>query len=103
MTVEWPHGTASIRGTIDRAVRSLWRQYDMLRFYSADVRWSSPVGVNEEGRFEIRGIPAGDYTLTVNRFRSGGFVPLTLKEVHLAEGEAKTFDIRQAEIPQSEL
>jgi len=67
------------------------------------VRWSSPVGVNAEGRFELGGIPAGDYTLTVNRFRSGGFVPLTLKEIHLADGDAKSLDIRQGEIPESEL
>ncbi len=58
--------------------------------------------VQEDGRFERGGIPAGVYTLALARMRSGGFVPLTLKEIRLAEGEAKTLDIRKDGIPQSE-
>ena len=77
-----------------------YRHY--IRLYSADVRWSTHVPWQEEGRFEIGGIPAGDYTLTLERWRSGCTVPLT-KEIRLAEGEAKTLDIRKEGMPQSEL
>ncbi len=103
VTVEWPHGTASIRGTVDRALRDMTGPYrHSIRLYSADVRWSTLVPWQEEGRFELAGIPAGDYTLMLEPWRSGCTVPLT-REIRLAEGEAKTLDLRKEGMPQSEL
>jgi beta-lactamase regulating signal transducer with metallopeptidase domain/protocatechuate 3,4-dioxygenase beta subunit len=101
VTVEWPHGTASIRGTIDGALRDRMG-HGFIRLYSADVRWSSTVQCQEDGRFEISEIPAGDYTLILVQLRSGGFIPVTLNKFHLTEKEVKTLDVRREGIPQSE-
>jgi len=102
VTVEWPHGTASIRGTIDTALRNMIG-HGWLALYSPDVRWDAPIVVKEDGRFELGGIPAGNYSLTMIRLRSSTTVPLILKEIQLADGETKTLDIRNDTVPQSEV
>ena len=104
VTVAWPKGTASIRGTIDRALRDMTGPYrQFIRLYSADVRWSSAVPWKEDGRFELGGIPAGEYTVLAEGFRSGSPIPVTLKQIRLAEGETKHLDITRAAIPAAEL
>jgi hypothetical protein len=102
VTVEWPHGTASIRGTIDQTLRDMLGN-GIIALSSPDDRWRTSVRVKEEGHFEVDGIPAGNYSLTMMRFRRGGFIPLMLKGVRLAAGEAQTLDIRREMVPQSEL
>jgi hypothetical protein len=102
VTVEWPHGTASIRGTIDQTLRDLLGN-GFIALSSPDDRWWAPVLVKEEGHFELDGIPVGNYSLTMMRFRRGGFIPLRLKEVRLAAGEAQTLDLRKDMVPPSEL
>jgi hypothetical protein len=102
VTVEWPHGTASIRGTIDSALRDMIG-HGWLAIYSPDVRWDAPIFVKEGGHFELGGIPAGNYSLTMIRLRSSATVPLTLKKIQLAEGETKILDIRKDTVPQSEV
>jgi hypothetical protein len=102
VTVEWPKGTASIRGSIDAQLRELMGRGGFT-LVSADVRWEGSVAIDASGRFERRGIPAGEYSLILQRRRAGGFVHVTVKEFQLAEGEDKTLDVTKDAIPQSEL
>jgi hypothetical protein len=101
LTVEWPKGTASIRDTVDAPVRErLGRAFTLV---SRNVRWRSSVPVDASGRLELGGIPAGEYSLILQRSRAGGSVHATVKEFQLAEGENKTLDVAKDAIPQSEL
>jgi len=102
VTAEWPQGTASIRGTIGRTLRDMIGN-GFIELYRPDMRWSAPVRVREDGRFELGEIPAGDYSLTMMRFRSGGLVPLALKEIRLAEGETKSLAIDKDTVSPSEI
>jgi hypothetical protein len=101
VTIEWPKGTGSIRGSIDAPLRELMG-HGWLFLASPNERWLGYVRVDESGRFELKGIPAGDYSLVMRRW-SGGVLPVTLKEFRLADGETKTLDFTQAAVPQSEL
>jgi beta-lactamase regulating signal transducer with metallopeptidase domain/protocatechuate 3,4-dioxygenase beta subunit len=102
ITLEWPRGTASIRGTIDSALRELIGN-GWLKLYSQDVRWSVPVPVKEDGGFEIGGIPAGLYSLALVRLGSDTMFPTLLAEISLHDGEIKTLNVRKVSVPQSEL
>ena len=102
VTVAWPKGTASIRGTIDRSVRDMMG-HGFIKLANRDDRWSSLVQIDAEGRYELGGIPAGEYTLTLLQFRSGATIPATLKQIQLADGERKSLDITREGIPAAEL
>ena len=101
ITVDWPKGTASIRGTIDAPLRKLMGQRG-LTLASRNERWRGAVGFDDSGRFEVREIPAGEYSLVLWLW-SGGNLPVTFKEFRLVDGETKTLDFTKAGIPQSEL
>jgi beta-lactamase regulating signal transducer with metallopeptidase domain len=103
VTVEWPKGTASIRGTIDASMRELMGRYGGIALVSPNERWRGIVRVDESGRFELGEIPAGEYSVTTLRMRSGGALSVTLKEFRLAEGETKTLNFTKADFPQREL
>ena len=71
VTVEWPKGSASIRGTLDAPLRALMGRYGDLALVSPNERWRENVRVDERGRFELGEIPAGEYSVTTLRMRSG--------------------------------
>lgn len=100
VTVEWPKGAASIRGTVDAPFQKLNGVFTLV---SPNLRWKRDVPIDASGRFEMRGIPSGEYSLILKRFRSGEFIPVTVKEFRLGEGETKTFDFTKAALPPSEL
>jgi beta-lactamase regulating signal transducer with metallopeptidase domain/protocatechuate 3,4-dioxygenase beta subunit len=102
ITIEWRKGTASIRGTIDRSVRDMIGN-GQIELANRDVRWSAPVRFDLDGQYELGGIPAGEYALTLLGWRSGAPIPVTLKQIRLADGEAKKLDIARDAIPVSEL
>jgi len=102
ITLEWPRGAASIRGTIDSALRELIGN-GWINLYSQDVRWSVPVPVKEDGGFEVGGIPAGLYSLAIMRLGSGTMFPILLAEIRLHDGEIKTLNVSKETVPQSEL
>ncbi len=101
VTLEWPKGTASIRGTIDASLRNqagtVW--YEL---YSPDFRWWTSVPVQDDGRFELKGIPAGPYTLAMNYWK-GARIAATLAEIQLRDGETKTLTITPVSVPRGEL
>lgn len=101
VTVEWPKGTASIRGTIDQNVRDMLR-HGRIQLANRDVRWFAPVRIDTEGHYKLSGIPAGEYTLTMIWFRSIATMPLTLKQIRLADGQTKDLDITRDAIPAAE-
>ena len=100
VTVQWPKGTASIRGTIDAPLQKL---NGVFRLVSANVPWSRNVAIDTSGRFELRGIPSGEYSLILQRIRSSAFVPVVVKDFRLADEETKTLDFTKAALPPSEL
>ncbi len=101
VTVEWPKGTASIHGTIDAPLQKLIGDR-LFILASPDERWEGFIRIDDHGRFELRSIPAGEYSLILLRW-SGGNLPVTLKKIQLAEGDSRALDLTKAAIPQSEL
>jgi beta-lactamase regulating signal transducer with metallopeptidase domain/protocatechuate 3,4-dioxygenase beta subunit len=102
VTLEWPQGTASIRGTIDGSLRKLVGN-GWFVLYSAGDRWEMAVRVEDDGRLELNGIPAGSYSLAMNQFRSGAFIPVRVADFPLRDGETKTLTITPASVPRGEL
>jgi beta-lactamase regulating signal transducer with metallopeptidase domain len=101
VTVEWPKGTAFIHGTVDAPLRKLIGDR-LFVLASPDQRWQGFIRFDDRGRFELRSIPAGEYSLILLRW-AGGNLPVTLKRMRLADGDARTLDLTKADIPQSEL
>ena len=102
VTLEWPHGTASLRGTIDRDLCRLLGN-GWIEMATSDVRWSARVPLKDDGRFELSGIPAGAYSLTMLPIRLSTIVPVSLAAIRLRDGEVKTLTINKEHIPQAEL
>jgi beta-lactamase regulating signal transducer with metallopeptidase domain len=102
VTLEWPHGTASLRGTIDRDLCRLLGN-GWIEMATSDVRWSARLPLKDDGRFELSGIPAGAYSLTMLPVRLTTIVPVSLAAIRLRDGEVKTLTINKEDIPQAEL
>jgi hypothetical protein len=70
---EAPRGTAVMRGTVVAADNGSPIRRAQVRVSSPDARESRVATTDAQGRFEIRELPAGRYTLTASK---GGFVSL---------------------------
>jgi hypothetical protein len=68
-----PRGTAVMRGQIIAADNGSPIRRAQVRIASPDARESRVATTDERGRFEIRDLPAGRYTMTASK---GGFVTL---------------------------
>lgn len=68
-----PRGTAVMRGQIMAADNGSPIRRAQVRIASPDARESRVATTDERGRFEIRDLPAGRYTMTASK---GGFVTL---------------------------
>ncbi|HXY37479.1 MAG TPA: hypothetical protein VEI07_24840, partial [Planctomycetaceae bacterium] len=102
VTLEWPKGTASIRGTIDASLRKLAGNGSWYELYSPNIRWWIWVPVQDDGRFELKGIPAGSYCLAMNHWK-GARIATTLADIQLRDGETKTLNLAPANVPAGEL
>jgi hypothetical protein len=68
-----PRGTAVLRGQIVTADNGSPIRRAQVRVMSPDAREGRVATTDAQGRFEIRELPAGRYTMTASK---GGFVPL---------------------------
>jgi protocatechuate 3,4-dioxygenase beta subunit len=68
-----PRGTSSIRGQIVAADNGAPIRRAQVRINAADARESRVATTDAQGRFEIKELPAGRYTMTASK---GGFVSL---------------------------
>ncbi len=71
--VDAPRGTAVLRGMIVTADNGAAIRRAQVRIVSPDARESRVATTDAQGRFEIRELPAGRYTITASK---GGFVSL---------------------------
>jgi hypothetical protein len=71
--VDAPRGTAVLRGQIVAADNGTPIRRAQVRVASADARESRLATTDQQGRFEVRELPAGRYTVTASK---GGFVTL---------------------------
>lgn len=91
-----PRGTAVIRGQIVAADTGAPIRRAQVRVSSADAREGRVATTDAQGRFEIRELPAGRYTMTASK---GGFVALQYGQRRPTEsgtpielGDAQTLD-----------
>src|SRR4029453_11662357 len=66
-----PRGTSIIRGQIVAADNGSLIRRAQVRINAPDVRESRVATTDQQGRFEIKELPAGRYTITASK---GGFV-----------------------------
>lgn len=71
--VDAPRGTAVIRGQIMSADTGAPIRRAQVRISSPDARESRVAATDAQGRFEVKELPAGRYTVTASK---GGFVSL---------------------------
>ena len=71
--VEAPRGTAIMRGQIISADNGTPIRQAQVRINAPEVREGRVATTDQQGRFEIKELPAGRYTMTASK---GGFVPL---------------------------
>ena len=94
--VDAPRGTASLRGQIVAADNGAPIRRAQVRVSSPDARESRIATTDQQGRFEIKELPAGRYTMTASK---GGFVSLQYGQKRPSEsgtpielGDGQTMD-----------
>ena len=94
--VEAPRGTAVLRGQIVAADSGAPIRRAQVRVTSPDAREGRVATTDAQGRFEIRDLPAGRYTMLASK---GGYVPLQFGQRRPSEsgtpielGDAQTID-----------
>ena len=98
-----PRGTAVFRGQIVTADNGLPIRRAQVRVNSPEVRENRVATTDAEGRFEIRELPAGRYTMTASK---GGFVSLQFGQRRPSEsgtpielGDGQTLDKIRIALP----
>ena len=101
--VDAPRGTAAIRGQVVSADNGSPIRRAQVRIASPETRESRLAATDAQGRFEIKELPAGRYTMTASK---GGFVSLQYGQrrpsesgtpIELADGQ--TLDKLQIALP----
>jgi protocatechuate 3,4-dioxygenase beta subunit len=98
-----PRGTAVLRGQIVTADNGSAIRRAQVRVNSSEVRESRVATTDAQGRFEIRELPAGRYTMTASK---GGFVSLQFGQRRPSEsgtpielGDGQTLDKIRIALP----
>ena len=102
VAVELPFGTASLQGTLDPSLRKDGR-YNSIELRTAGDALRVRSSINEGGNFDVTGLPAGDYSLTIVRTISGNSTGEAAGKVALRRGEAKTVQVSKEPIDRSKV
>lgn len=93
VSLEFPRGSAAIRGTIDPLLREGMIS-DRIDLRAKDDRFTTDVVIERDGRFEATSLPAGDYSLAVYRQLPNSSSTVTLtSEFSLRDRETKNLNL----------
>ncbi len=89
-----PQGTASLSGTIDKSVCGPGG-CNALKMWVKDKTWMTYIIPDEQGKYKVVHVPAGEYLITSYDVRDAD----VLCQLTFKEGEAKTLDLDKASCP----